>query len=139
MIAQEQTIIQYIPHRAPMIMVDGLLAYEEKSIESSLTIQSSNVFVEDGAFTPPGMVENIAQTVAAGAGYQALSNQEPIPLGFLAGIKSLKIHKLPPVGTDITTKVRVINQIMNIGIVYGEVWQNGTLLAECEMRIFIQK
>ena len=72
MIAQEQTIIQYIPHRAPMIMVDGLLAYEEKSIESSLTIQSSNVFVEDGAFTPPGMVENIAQTVAAGAGYQAL-------------------------------------------------------------------
>jgi predicted hotdog family 3-hydroxylacyl-ACP dehydratase len=139
MITEEQTITQFIPHRAPMIMVDKLISYHEKLIESSLTIQSNNVFVEDGVFTAPGMVENIAQTVAAGAGHNAVQNNEPTPLGFLAGVKSLKIHKLPPVGTDVRTKVQIINQVMNIGIVFGQVWQDNELAAECEMRIFIQK
>ena len=138
MITQEKTIIQYIPQRPPMVMVDKLIDCLTDEIQTGLTISSDNIFVENGVFTPPGLIENIAQTVAAGAGRRAAAENKPTPMGFLAGIKKLKIHKLPTVGSDIITHVRVINQIMSVGVIFGEIFQGNEPIAECEMRVFVQ-
>ncbi|RMG82827.1 MAG: hypothetical protein D6714_10725 [Bacteroidetes bacterium] len=133
--SQEQTIIQFLPHRAPMIMVDTLLDHNQPGIRTQFTIQSDNIFVEDGLFTTPGIIENIAQSVAADAGRKARMNAQNPPVGFLAGIKRLKVYQLPTVGSTITTEVHLHSQARNIGIFRGRVYCNDTCLIECEVTI----
>ncbi|HMJ46203.1 MAG TPA: hypothetical protein VK498_02685, partial [Ferruginibacter sp.] len=62
-------ILSYIPQRPPFVMVDKILSSGESSTRTSFIIHEKNIFVENGKFREPGLVENIAQTAAAGAGY----------------------------------------------------------------------
>ena len=62
-------IAQLIPQRSPFIMVDELLYGDDSLSRSRFLVRSGNLLVDRGRFTPGGLLENIAQTVAAGAGY----------------------------------------------------------------------
>ncbi len=84
-------------------------------------------------------MENIAQTAAAGAGYVALKNNEPVLVGYIAGVKNLEIFALPKVGDIIETTVIIKMQIFDVTIVSGIIKCNEELLATCEMKIFIKK
>jgi 3-hydroxyacyl-[acyl-carrier-protein] dehydratase len=134
-----QAIIEYIPQRAPMIMVDALQQVTDKTATSTFCIQPDNIFVTDGKFTEPGLLENIAQTAAAMAGHQSALKKIPAPIGYLAAIKDLKIFSLPTVQAKIETTVNLTNTVLDVTIVEGTVRQNEKLLCSCEMRILIQK
>ena len=58
-----------IPQKPPFVMVDKLFSVTETTTTTGFTIQADNIFVKDGVFKDPGLVENIAQTAAASAGY----------------------------------------------------------------------
>ncbi len=62
-------IKQFLPHREPMVMVDGLLFYNEKKAISTLTILKENLFVENGYLAETGLIEHMAQTAALHVGY----------------------------------------------------------------------
>jgi len=85
------------------------------------------------------LVENIAQTAAAGVGYIAQQNLQPILTGYIGAIKNLVIFMLPKVGDVIETTVVIENQVFDVTIISGSVKCGETLLAKCEMKIFIQK
>ena len=71
----DQSLIQkLIPQREPMIMVDTLLYYNKTKVIGGLTIKNSNMFVQDGAFSEPGIIEHMAQTVALHTGYSFYIN-----------------------------------------------------------------
>ena len=74
-----------------MVMIDRLVSAESDSAVSSFLIKTDNIFVEDGKFTEPGLVENIAQTAAAMVGHHCALNKIPVPIGFIAAVKDLKI------------------------------------------------
>jgi hypothetical protein len=84
-------------------------------------------------------VEHIAQSAAAGLGVRCSRCAEAVPLGFIASIRDLTIHALPPVGATLKTKVKVTNIILNISIVNGEAYCGEQLIAACEMRIFAEQ
>ncbi len=139
MIAKGDQLFQYIPQRPPVVMIDRLEEASDSGIISGLYVDANNIFVENGFLREPGLIENIAQTVAAGAGYNQVSNGNPVSLGFIAAIRDLKINELPHVGQDLKTVVKVMNEVMDVTIVRGEVFVGEELMAACEMRIFISK
>ena len=130
-------ILSYIPQRPPFVMVDRVMASDETSTKSSFRIREDNIFVEGGKLKEPGLVENIAQTAAARAGFKALSEGEPVKVGFIGGIRNLQVLGFPEVGSDIETEITVVNQVYDVSVISGKVTCKGMLLAACEMKIFI--
>jgi len=139
MIAQGEQLKEYIPQRAPLVMIDTLEEATENLMESNLLIKPDNIFVENNQLREPGIIENIAQTAAAGLGFMQKSQGLPVALGFIAAIRNLKINVLPNAGQTLRTTVEVVNKVFDITIIKGSVHTVNELIAECEMRIFIQK
>jgi 3-hydroxyacyl-[acyl-carrier-protein] dehydratase len=136
MLATSTEILQYIPQRDPIVMVHELLEASDDHVVTLFSVKPDNVFVASGSFAEPGLVENIAQTAAVHVGYQCALKNIPIPIGYIAAVKNLRIEDLPAQDTSIVTTVRVINKVLDITVVEGKVEQNGKTLCTCEMRIF---
>lgn len=135
----QENITQYIPQRAPIVMVDEVLSCEEKEIVSCLEVREDNMFVLDGKLTESGLVENIAQTAAAKVGYECHLRQIPVPVGFIGGVSKVQVNDLPPVGAKIETTVTIKNDVMNVTIISGSSQIDGKELISCEMKILIQQ
>jgi len=138
-IVSGEEIVNYLPQRPPMVMVSGLHRADEKSALTSLSIRSENIFVADGLLSEPGIVEHIAQSVALHAGYGFIKAGKSVPVGYIAAVKNLSIHYLPGVNEELTTRVEIINYVMNVILVEAVVKVNETIVATCEMRVFIKE
>jgi len=125
-----------IPQKPPMVMVDRLIGITANTTETALLIREDNIFCEQGRFTEAGLIENMAQTAAAGAGAaQADARAEP-KRGFIGGIRNLKICELPKTGKEINTRATVIHEVFGASVILGEVFLEQKLIASCELKIF---
>jgi len=131
-----KNIIELIPQRPPFLLIDELVSVENSTITCSFTIPNMHVLVEAGKLNEAGLVENIAQSAAAGNGYAAKKSGLKIPDGFIAGIKNLKINYLPSADKKLITKVFQLEIIMNFSLIKGEIWEAENLVASCEMKIY---
>lgn len=132
-------ITAYIPQRAPFVMVDEVLQADEQITRTNFTIREGHLFVNDGHFIEPGLVENMAQSAGSGTGYRYQQKGERVPVGYIGAIKKLKIDKLPRVGDTITTEVSIGHTIMNVHMVTARVFLQGEEIASCELKIFEEK
>ncbi len=128
-------ILDLIPQRPPMVMIDQLIHSYERSARGRLFIKESNVFCSHGQLQEAGMMECIAQTAAAHIGYRQLLIQQQVLSGYIAAIKDLVIHSLPALNTEIQSEVTIENELLGYTFIRGKIFQSDTLLAECEMRI----
>lgn len=120
-----------------MVMVDRIEEIDGTVTTTSFLVRTGNVFVENGYFREPGLIENMAQSAAAGAGAKPGLEGKPAPVGFIGGIRNLKIDALPPVGSELTTIITVQHEVFNATIVRGEVFLDNRCIASCELKIFI--
>jgi 3-hydroxyacyl-[acyl-carrier-protein] dehydratase len=134
-----QNCIQLIPQRDPFVMVHNLLMASETEAVTQFEIYPDNKLVNSGYFSETGMLENIAQTAAAHAGYLFKKKEMPIPIGYIANVKDFKVFDLPPVGAKLTTSVRIVNQVMAVTLAEGIVKCDEKILCQCEIRIFINQ
>lgn len=132
-------ILQYIPQRPPFAMIDHLINADDGISKTSFTIPEDHLFIENGHFTERGLVENMAQTAAAGTGYKAQQIGNPAPIGFIGALKNLNIFQLPKASSTIITTVQFGMQVMNAQIVNARIEENGKEIANCELKIFIQQ
>lgn len=135
----EENILNLIPQKPPFVMVDKLLYSEEKITRTSFIIAQENIFFENGKFLEAGLIENIAQTAAAGAGYRSRLNNNPVSVGYIGAVKNLEIFALPKMNDELITEVTIEDQVFNVTIISGKVWCKEKLIAQCEMKIFIDK
>jgi 3-hydroxyacyl-[acyl-carrier-protein] dehydratase len=135
----KERIIKYLPQRDPFVMVESLWLNNETTTVTSLTIDEANCLVENGFFTESGLLENMAQTAAVRVGYGFIEAGLEVPVGFITAIKDLKVHAYPKVGDMIYTEAEHVNDVMNFSIVKGRVYVNQQLMAEAEVRVFINK
>lgn len=139
MIILQDDITSIIPQRPPFVMIDKLVSCDETCSNTIFKITEENVLVDDGELSEAGIIENIAQTAAAGLGYVTLQSNTPIVIGYIAAIKNLEIFVQPKVGDIIQTNVTIINQVFDVTIISGSVKCNEILVAKCEMKIFTKK
>ncbi len=135
----KERIVKYLPQRDPFVMVESLWLNNETTTVTSLTITDSNCLTENGFFTESGLLENMAQTAAVRVGYGFIEKGLDVPVGFITAIKDLKVHAYPKVGELIYTEAEHVNDVMNFSIVKGRVYVNQQLMAEAEVRVFINK
>ncbi|MCX6268086.1 MAG: 3-hydroxyacyl-ACP dehydratase [Bacteroidetes bacterium] len=128
-----------IPQKPPMVMVDRLIEIVDKTTVTAFLIREDNVFCEHGEFREPGLIENMAQTAAAGVGAKPGNSAGQAPLGFIGGIRNLIITGFPKVGQEIITRVTVMHEVFDATIVQGEVFLDDKLIAGCELKIFLIK
>lgn len=131
-------ITAYIPQRPPFVMVGEVLQADPKISKTSFLIAEDNLFVVNGRFTEPGLVENMAQTAGAGTGYRYHQKGEVVPVGFIGAIKALKIYSLPKVGDLLHTEVIIVHTLMSVHVVEAIVYIGDEKVASCEMKIFEQ-
>jgi predicted hotdog family 3-hydroxylacyl-ACP dehydratase len=136
MIAAEN-ILSFIPQRPPFVMIDKLLACDDSVTITSYRVNAENIFVSGGLFREPGLMENIAQTAAAGAGYRARTKNLPVQLGYIGAIKNLEIVDLPTTQDELVTEIKMEDQVAAITRVSGKIWCNEIMIAQCEMTIIL--
>jgi len=135
----KERIVKYLPQRDPFVMVESLWLNNETTTVTSLTLTDSNCLTENGFFTESGLLENMAQTAAVRVGYGFTERGLDVPVGFITAIKDLKVHAYPKLGEVIYTEAEHVNDVMNFSIVKGRVYVNQLLMAEAEVRVFINK
>jgi|TARA_R110002012_G_C11418446_1_gene587912 3-hydroxyacyl-[acyl-carrier-protein] dehydratase len=132
-------IKKLIPHREPIIMVDGLLDFQDGIAQTTLKILESNIFVNHGFFTENGMIEHMAQSVALYTGFKNHNLNAPPKEGFIASIKFFKLEQLPLVGKTITTKVHLTYESEQISMVNFTSYGDNTVLATAEMSTVLKQ
>lgn len=133
----EPDILSLIPQRDPFVMIDKFIYSDEKITRTALQIREGNIFVENGALTEPGLIENIAQTAAARIGYICREEKRPVPIGYIGAVQNLEINGLPEIHDEIETEIAIKNEIFNVSIITGKITCREKILAQCEMKIFI--
>jgi predicted hotdog family 3-hydroxylacyl-ACP dehydratase len=137
MVFPVEDIIHLIPQKSPFVMVSKLLFVNEITTKSSFIINPDNVFVKDGIFQEAGLIENIAQTAALRSGYIASTENKPVEVGYIGAIKDFEIFDLPKANDELITEIKIENQVFNVIVLLGKVWHNERLLAQCEMKVFM--
>ncbi len=139
LLVTKENIISYIPQKPPFVMIDQLVSSDETSTHTSFQVRGDNIFVEGDTLTEPALVENIAQTAAARAGYITTKEKLPVLIGYIAAIKDLEIFNLPKINDNLETQIIIKTQVFDVTLIEGIVKCNGQVLAKCEMKIFIIK
>lgn len=135
----QQSVLPYLPQRPPFVMIDAIESADAQSVRSSFTVRENHLLVENGVFTEPGLIENMAQTAAAGTGYRAAQEGKSPPVGFIGALKGFTLHSLPAVGETIQTEITFAHAVMNARIVLASIRCGDREIAGCELKIFLQE
>jgi 3-hydroxymyristoyl/3-hydroxydecanoyl-(acyl carrier protein) dehydratase len=141
MLISEENILDLIPQRPPIVMIDSLLSCDEKQVVSQLFIRRDNIFLDRKGLTASGMMETMAQTAAARTGYLMKNrpdgmNKKP-PVGVIGSIKNFRLYFQPEIDSVIKTTVEIAHEVLQATLVKGKVEVNGKLAAESEMQIYL--
>ena len=55
-------ITSLIPQRPPFVMVDSVLTCEETDSVTEFKVREDNIFLDDMALSPAGIIENMTQS-----------------------------------------------------------------------------
>ncbi len=148
---QTQTIDikKYLPHRAPMLMVDDILSINDHEVVTSFKITKGNLFLKSNIFVESGLIENAAQTCSAIVAQPLFTSTKRFlkkdlkVLGFISAIKNLKVHQLPKTGSLLQTKAvlgsRFDTDDYALCTMFCTTFQKDNLLFEAEINLFIQE
>lgn len=122
------------------MMVDRLVHAEAERCTTSLTIAPDNFFLDaDGLVAEAGLVEHIAQSASAFAGYRAKeAGAEKPPVGYIGEVKRFHCYRRPAVGETLTTTITMGPTVGEVTIIRGETTSNGEKIAETQMKIAIK-
>lgn len=138
MIVLKENIESLIPQRPPFVMIDELVSSDGTLTRTRLQVREDNIFVENGRLTEPALLENIAQTAAARAGYEAKKENAPVRVGYIGAVKNFEVFDLPDVHDIIETEIITGNQVFDVTVIKGTVYCKNRVMATCEMKIFIK-
>ena len=122
--------------REPMLLVDRLIHFDDRFTITETSIREGGIFIENGALSAAGMMENIAQTCAARIGYiNRYILKKNLTTGYIGAINSYDVLDLPRVGTTITTTAEKIEEALGILLVRAEVKVANKIYAKAEVKM----
>lgn len=139
----------FLPHREPMLMVDKLEHINTNDVSTIFEIKKDTLFVENGKLNEFGLIENAAQTcsgIVAKSYFFDENNQERKNvkvIGFISGIKELKVYDFPPVGSTIKSVSTLVSRFNStdytICTMKCTTFQENKLLFEAVINLYIQE
>lgn len=135
----DYSIKELIPQREPFLMVDELLEVTDDSGTSSFEVRADNVLVDEGGLSEAGIIENMAQTAAAIAGYHHFRGGAGCPpLGMIGELRDFVLHSRPKVGQRLLTTISHGLTVGNITVVHATTSADGVMTAESTLKISVQ-
>ena len=140
-------IERLIPQRAPMLMVDEFEAVGANAADTALYVRSGNLFLlPDGTLAETGLIEHIAQSAAALAGYQpdgaaadsAQGAGSQPRIGLIGEVKHFECHRRPAAGEKVLTHLEFGMSFGNVTLATGECRVEGETIAQAKLKIFMQ-
>ena len=133
-------IEELIPQRSPIMMVDELLEVVGDECTCRLVVREDNFFLEeDGMMAEPGVIEHIAQSASAFAGYRAVADgaTEP-PVGYIGEVKNFRLNRRPRLGDVLDTTICMGATVGGVTIITGTTLAGQETIAETQMNIFVR-
>jgi len=141
-------ISNFLPHRAPFLMVDKLLSLDDENVSTSFEIKKDCIFVENNLFSEIGLLECAAQTCSSIVG-RSFFEEDDIEgtgtklIGFISTIKKAIIISCPKVGDTIITKSKLLSRFdhkeYSICTLKCNIYKDKNELISCEINLFIQE
>jgi len=128
-------ITALLPQGPPFVMVDKLIYSDGHLTCTSFRITPGNPLVENGRLSAAGLMENIAQTAAAGAGYAARAVNEGVRSGYIISVKDLDIRALPEIEAELMTEITITARVADIIVISGKTTCRGEVIATGELKI----
>ncbi len=140
MSSKHYAIQQLILQRAPIMMVDELLEIESEKAVCKFNVRTDNYFLEsDGKLSEVAIIEHIAQSASALAGYRALqSGASQPPMGYIAEVKNFRPYFRPSVGDALLTTIILGPGVNGVFIIHGQTKSGDKLVAETMMKIYME-
>ena len=115
-------------------MIDKLVSSDEECAVSELEVRPDNVFFTNGRLSSSGLVENIAQTCAAGIGYKNISNGVPVKIGVIGAVSNMNILRLPREGEHLTTIVKYVQEVFQMTLFDAIIKSGDEVLANASIK-----
>lgn len=138
-ITSAQILLECIPQRHPIVMVDTLYEFTESEVSAGLTIPSAGLFIKNNALQEPGLIEHMAQTVALHTGFGFFIKKQQAPVGYIGSIANLKINRLPKTNEKTHTTATIIQEFAGITLVDIICQINNETIATAQMKTVIAK
>ena len=137
---KDTDIRDLIPQRDPILLVDRLLRVEGDVAEACFTVRADLFFLDDdGLLAETGLMEHIAQSASAFAGWRARqSGAETPPVGFIGEVKKFRCHRRPAVGEELRTTITLLTEFDGILVVGAETQAGGEVVAETQMKVAME-
>lgn len=127
-----------IPHRPPIVFIDGVSVAEDGPVTSTFTVPEASPYLDgEGRLLPEAMLEVMAQCFAAGAGLRAARAGQDISWGYLAAVKDLRIHAAAFSGDALQAEAEHRMSVGPLHIVDCRVLRDGICIASAQLKIFI--
>ena len=109
-----------------------------KSIWFQILPLKKKIFVNEGIFQASGLIEHQAQSVALHTGYKFYLLGKEAPTGYIGAIKTFEVKTLPKTGDQLTSEVKIINEMMGVTLVEIITKINGEIIAKSEMKTVVK-
>lgn len=104
---------ELVPHRPPMLLLDAVTAWDGMQLECAVVVRGDWLLVQHGRMPAAGLLEVMAQAVAALCGLRGHARGEAVRVGMLTGCRSLRLHApTVPAGTGLRVRAR---QVVDLG------------------------
>jgi predicted hotdog family 3-hydroxylacyl-ACP dehydratase len=85
-------LARLLPHRPPMVLVDGVEHADAERCVARWTVPARSPWVEDGRLARAAFVEIAAQAAALHAGLAMSDSGAPPRLGYLGALSGFRVH-----------------------------------------------
>ncbi len=130
-------VIDYLPHRPPMLLIEEILEVTKTRAVCRTTLRPDCVFAIDGKVHASSMIEFVAQTCAIAAGVTSSREGGPPRLGFIIGCReiSFPIVEWFDVGDVLTFTVTKILGEEQLAAFNGLVHRDGTQCVQIQLSV----
>ncbi len=129
---------EILPQQDPFVMIGKLVHFELVSSVTETKIEESCIFVDEGKMSAAGLLENIAQTCAARIGfYNKYVLHNDVRVGFIGAVRNYTVHRLPVVGSVISTKVDVLEEVFGMTLAEAEIRCQGEVIVTAEVKLSV--
>ncbi|MCZ2417594.1 MAG: hypothetical protein LC132_08625, partial [Burkholderiales bacterium] len=92
-VAEGEDLLQYLPHRPPVLLVDTFFGRERYTSYTGYTPHTGSLFCPGDYFLEEGLLEHAAQSIALAAGLERVQNQGQVEPGFVGSVNSFITYR----------------------------------------------
>jgi 3-hydroxyacyl-[acyl-carrier-protein] dehydratase len=131
-----QDILQLLPHRPPVLLVDRLLESDQRHAVAEKVFGAEGFGVWSGRVLGSALMEGLAQTTAALFGAAAgASGASPGQSGMLVGLTDFRFPDMAAAGKRVEYHVEILRTLGPFCFVAGRAECDGRVVAQGELRV----